>query len=180
MDFKYRPDEMEIKLMLLYIIKNLRCEATYTLLDYIVKDIAELNYFELNNYIKALVSTSDIKEIKTGDDSLIYSITNTGEETIDFFADKLPFTIRETLNERIKHINKVHNTANEIKVDYYPVCCNEYAVSFDVVENNIPMLKLEFYAGSLERAKELAIYINENPDTAYEKLFKCINNLIKE
>ncbi len=179
MDFKYRPDEMEIKLMLLYIIKNLRCEATYTLLDYIVKDTAELNYFELKSYIDALTSTSDIKELKTGDGNLIYSITNTGEETVEFFSDKLPFTIREALNLKINEINKKQNTANEIKVDYYPVCCDEYAVKFEVTENNIPMLKLEFYAGSHKRAKELAMYINENPDTAYAELFECINKLNK-
>lgn len=179
MDFKYRPDEMEIKLMLLYIIKNLKVEVTYTLLDYTIKDLAELNYFELKHYIDALTSTSAVKELETGDGNLIYTITNTGEETVDFFSDKLPFTIRETLNERIRHINKVHNTANEIKVDYYPVCCDEYAVKFEITENNIPMLKLEFYAGSRERAKELAMYINENPDTAYAELFECINKLKK-
>ncbi len=177
MEFKYRPDEIEIKLMLLYIIKNLKTEATYTLLDYIVKDIAELNYFELQRYIDALVGTKDIKELRTNEGTLIYSITNTGEETVEFFAEKLPFTIREELTGKVNEINKKQNTSSEIKVDYYPLNTNEYAVKFYVKENGTSMLKLDFYAGSRDRAKEMANYINNNPQDAYSALFECINKL---
>ncbi len=176
MEFKYRPDEIEIKLMLLYIIKSLKTEATYTLLDYIVKDTAELNYFELKKYIDALIVTKDIKELRTNEGTLIYSITNTGEETVGFFAEKLPFTIREALNQKVSEINKKQNNSNEIKVDFYPVNTNEFAVKFHVIENGVPMLKLDFYAGSIERAKEMVKYINSNSVEVYSSIYECINS----
>lgn len=178
MEIKYRPDDFEIKIMLLYIVNNLKTNATYTLLDYIVKDTTELNYFELQKYLNNLVESNDLKELKTND-GIIYSLTNSGSETVGFFADKLPFTIREALTQKVRLVNKKQNAGNEISADFYPVSSNEFALKFTVKESSVPLLKLDFYVGSKERAKKAAAYFNENAAQMYSEIANFLNEKIK-
>lgn len=175
MEFMYKPDQSEIKLMLLYAINSLNTEATYTLLDFVVKDSAHINYFELQKYVEMLVDTGDLKEIKTSENAIIYSLTNTGEETLKFFSDKIPFSIREALDKKIFEINKNQKSANEIRADFFAISKDEYAVKFLVKEKGVTLLNMEVYAGSRERAKKLASTINENPDSFFTGLNKYIN-----
>ena len=53
----YKPNEYEMKLIILYVIKNLKTSATYTILDYVVSSCVDLNYFDLEQYIGNLIET---------------------------------------------------------------------------------------------------------------------------
>ena len=149
----YKPDEYEMKLIILYVIQNLKISATYTILDYIISSTVDLNYFDLQNHIDNLIETDNIAELEI-DDEKVYSITVPGEETIGFFRDRIPFSIREKLDAHIKeYINEKENSASEITSDYYPVNEDEYAVNLTIKENGVTMLNLEIYIGDKETAK---------------------------
>jgi UDP-N-acetylglucosamine 2-epimerase len=114
------------------------------------------------------------------DNDKVYSLTASGEETIGFFADKIPYSIREKLTNCVNIINKEQNLANEITCDYYPINNTEYCVKFNMKENNVTMLSMDIYIGDKETAKRTSEYLLSDTAGAYSKIMEVINNGIKE
>ena len=78
MEYLYKPTDYEIKLIILYAVKSLKIGASYTILDYVISSSANVNYFELEQYIKSLLSSGNIVEVATETEN-IFSITESGE-----------------------------------------------------------------------------------------------------
>ena len=171
----YKPSEYEMKLIVLYVIKYLRTSATYTILDYVISSVVDMDYFVLQEYIGTLMEVGDLAEFEIENDK-VYSLTSSGEETIGFFTDKIPYSIREKLTERINVTNKEQNSANEITCDYYPINNTEYCVKFHMKENNVTMLALDVYIGDKETAKKASEYLLASTGDAYSKIMEIINS----
>ncbi len=175
----YKPSEYEMKLIVLFVIKYLRTGATYTILDYIISSVVDMDYFVLQEYIGTLMEVGDLAEFDIENDK-VYSLTTSGEETIGFFADKIPYSIREKLTNYINITNKEQNSASEITCDYYPINNTEYCVKFNMKENNVTMLALDVYIGDKETAKKAADYLLTDTTGAYSKIMEIINDGIKQ
>ena len=174
----YKPSEHEMKLIVLFVIKYLRTSATYTILDYVISSVVDMDYFSLQEYISALMEVGDISELDI-DNSKVYSLNPSGDETIGFFADKIPYSIREKLTECINATNKEQNSATEITCDYYPINNTEYSVKFTMKENNVTMLALDVYIGDKETAKKVSEHFLSNTSDAYSKIIELIHSNIK-
>ena len=81
MEYIYKPTEYEIKLIILYTIKSLKVSANYTLLDYVISSAANVNYFDLEQYIASLIDKNNLMEYEA-DGNIYFSITDSGEECI--------------------------------------------------------------------------------------------------
>lgn len=175
MEYAYKPTDYEIKLIILYAVKSLRIGANYTILDYVISSSANVNYFELEQYIKSLLQNGNISEV-LADGENIFSITESGEETLGFFSHKIPGSIMTRLDEKISAINHKEASGNKVCADFVPVNENEYTVKFSMEEGGTVLLNLELYAGSKERAKNICKYLKTNTADFY----KQINGLINE
>ena len=174
----YKPNEYEMKLIILYVIKNLKTSATYTILDYVVSSCVDLNYFDLEQYIGNLIETENITEL-TIENEKVYSLTDSGEETIEFFETGIPFSIRERLNTVVALTNKRENAATEITADYLPINETEYCVKLNIKENNVTMLGLEVYIGDKQRAKDICEYIKKDTTKVYSDIISALNKGIE-
>lgn len=173
MNFRYRPTEQEIKLMILYIISSLRVNATYTLLDYIIVRSADVNYFELEQHIRALIESGNISELEV-EGKLIFSLTDSGEETAGFFAERIPYSVREKIDAAVIEVNKKESGANVVSADYFPITEGQYKVECAIVEEHVTLLKFEVYAGPVERAKEMTRYIRNNTAQVYRDMMTAL------
>ena len=117
MEFTYKPTEYEIKLIILFTIKSLKKNADYTLLDYVISQAANINYFELEPYIAELISKDNLMEYEA-DGKTYFSIKESGEETLEFFTHKIPGSIRLRLEETIKAINRKGLSVREQPVSW--------------------------------------------------------------
>ena len=171
----YKPSEYEMKLIVLYVIKYLRTSATYTILDYVISSVVDMDYFVLQEYIGTLMEVGDLAEFEIENDK-VYSLTPSGEETIGFFADKIPYSIREKLTTCVNNTNKEQNSENDITCDYYPINNTEYCVKFHMKENNVTMLALDVYIGDKETAKKASEYLLASTGDAYSKIMEIINS----
>ncbi len=174
----YKPSEYEMKLIVLFVIRNLKTSATYTLLDYVISSVVDMNYFDLELYIRNLIEVGDLAEIKI-ENERVYSLNASGEETIGFFEGKIPYSIRERLDEYVKIVNKKANVANKISADYYPINEKEYGAILSIMENNATMLKLDVYVGDKETAKKTAEYFNNNVNEVYAKIMQMVTDGVK-
>lgn len=174
LEYAYKPTDYEIKLIILYAVKSLRVGASYTILDYVISSSANVNYFELEQYIKSLIENGNLAEI-AADGENIFSITDSGEETLGFFSNKIPGSIMERLDEKISAINREEASGNKIYADYYPVNENEYTVKISLEEGGTVLMSMELYAGSKERAREMCVYLKANTEDFYKKVTALIN-----
>ena len=174
MEYVYKPTDYEIKLIILYAVKSLKIGASYTILDYVISSSANVNYFELEQYIKSLLSSGNIVEVATETEN-IFSITESGEETLGFFANKIPGSIMERLDAKITEINREEAIGNRIFADYYPINENEYIVKFSLEEGKTLLMSMEIYAGSMDRAKKMCAYLKSNTGDFYKKVANIMN-----
>ncbi len=179
MEYTYKPTEYEIKLMVLFAVKNLKLPSGYTLLDYVISSAANVNYFELGQYISALMATDNLREY-TADGETYFSITEAGEETLDFFSGKIPGSIKDVLIEKIQEINREQARGNKLYADYFPINENEYTVKFSLEEGGVTLLNLELYAGSRERAVEICKYLKTDTGSFYKAVVEAIDNGINK
>jgi len=174
LEFTYKPTDYEIKLIILYAVKTLKIDANYTILDYVISSSANVNYFELEQYIKNLIDIGNLTERTSGADT-VFSITESGEETLGFFSNKIPGSIMERLNDIIFKVNREALSGNKISVDYYPLNENEYTVKISIEEDKKVLMNMEFYAGPKERAREISRYLKANTEDFYKKVASLIN-----
>lgn len=175
MDFTYIPTEYEIKLMVLYTVKMLKIPSSYTMIDYVISSCANVNYFELERYITVLMDKDNLTDYEA-DGQKYYSITEQGEETLEFFSGKIPGSIRLKLKDKIQQINQENALGNELLVDYFPLNENEYTVKFSMVEGGVVVLNLEFYAGSKERAVDICRYLKRDTAGFYRAVMETIDS----
>ena len=55
----YKPSEYEMKLIVLFVIKYLRTGATYTILDYIISSVVDMDYFVKYEAVSYFVGDPD-------------------------------------------------------------------------------------------------------------------------
>lgn len=174
----YKPSEYEMKLIVLYVILHLKTSATYTILDYVISSVVDMNYFALEEYIRNLIEVGDLAELEIEKDR-VYSLNPSGEETIGFFESKIPYSIREKLDNFVKIVNEKANPTNEISADYYPINEKEYSVVLKIMENNVTMLNLDVYIGDKETAKKAAEYFATNVNEAYTRILQIVTDGVK-
>ena len=174
MEYVYKPTDYEIKLIILYTVKSLKIGASYTILDYVISSSANVNYFELEQYIKNLISKGNLEEVATETEN-IFSITTSGEEMLGFFSNKIPGSIMERLDAKITEINREEAAGNRIYADYYPVNENEYIVKFSLEEGKTLLMSMEIYAGSMDRAKKMCSYLKSNTGDFYKNVVRIID-----
>ena len=179
MEYAYKPTEYEIKLIILFAIKALKKNADYTLLDFVISSAANVNYFELEPYIAELIAKDNLMEY-SADGKTYFAIKEKGEETLEFFTHKIPGSIRIALEETINTINRNEKVGNIFVVDYIPVSGNEYNVKFLMEEGGIPLIDLNLYAGSKERAIEICSYLKNNTSDFYKSLTEIIDKGTKQ
>lgn len=179
MDFIYKPTPFEIKLIILYAVKNLEVATSYTLLDIVISQSANVNYFELGPYIDELMNTDNLIQYDA-DGGRFFSITDTGVETLGFFERKIPASIRDALNVKISEINLEAHRGNKLSVDYIPLNQNEYTVKFSIKEGGVVVLDFEVYAGPRERAQQMCTYLKNNTGDFYKAFMEILDNGIKQ
>lgn len=174
MEYAYKPTDYEIKLIILYTVKSLKIGASYTILDYVISSSANVNYFELEQYIRGLIDIGNLSELDV-ENEMVFSITDSGEETLTFFENKIPGSIKVRLDEKIDDINKKEMSGNKFYADYVPISENEYVVKCSMQENGITIFKLEFYAGSKQNAMDICKHLKQNTGDFYRKFVGIIN-----
>lgn len=175
--FLYKPDDYETKLIILYALKNLKKSPNYTILSQVVSASADVQYFEMQEYLQALVEMGSVEETKIGDE-FVYSLTCMGEESCEFFSSRIPASVRDKIVEASREINNDKSDINKVYADYIPINEVEYKVVCGIMEENVKLLDFEMYAGEKERAKKICEYFKEHTKEFYMSIVANIEENI--
>lgn len=179
MDFRYKPDDYEAKLIILYAIKKLKKSPSYQTLSAIITPAADINYFDMDGYIKELGRLDSVVEYQVEGET-VFSLAKAGEEMCEFFASRIPASIREKIDNTAYEINNDRSDENKTYADYLPINEHEYRVKCGILENNMKVLDFEMYAGPKERAKKVCEYFKEYTSEFYQSLMNMIEENMKK
>lgn len=179
MDFMYQPTEFELKLSVLYVIKNLKTKATAPLLHNIIGSAVKTNYFEIGHITYLLIESKNLKEMVI-DKETCYVITNEGVVTTEYFYKSIPYSVREKLLDAVDEINKQVKFESEIKADIEPISERIFMTKCEINENGEKLLGLELNVGSREMAKKCSEYFKDHYEEIYQKIVTIMCSEIKD
>ncbi|WP_315108208.1 DUF4364 family protein [Clostridium intestinale] len=165
----------ENKLILLYIVKNIKYPVTKTQLTDLVLETSFINYFTLQQYIDDL-DTSGFIEYQYINEKHYIQLTDKGDNVLTFFGDRISKSKIAILDSYI--VEKRESIKKELTIhsDYTPDDNNSFIVTLKALENNSLLIDLKLSVGSKKQAIDLCSKWKENSSEIYTKI---INSLIQ-
>ncbi|QUI21754.1 DUF4364 family protein [Vallitalea pronyensis] len=163
------------KLIILYMIDQLNIPMSYTQISEFILAHEYTNYFSLQQYFSELVET-ELLATKVIHHSTRYSVTDSGKQTLEYFENRIPESIREEIIDFLKDKKLELRNDFEITVEYYPKKNGEYTVNCVAKEKKDLLMDLKINVVS----KEHALRISENwKNNSHEIYSKILNELLK-
>ena len=160
-------DPFEIKILILYILRQADRPLTAINITDIVLSDSLLEFFETHMYITELIHDNQIA--KNDDDT--FMLTDDGREAVAFFQNRIPYSIRERIAGKMKELKKNEEMDSLVWADYTPVNEQEYTVHFRLCESPEQVsLELSFNVSGKELAKDLCKRWREDYSELYAKI----------
>lgn len=162
------------KLLILYILHKVNKPISYKELLELVISIADMNYFDFQQFLIDLLEDKFILKY-VQDDKEIIELTTDGKNALELTIDMLPGIIKLNVDSKFKE--KFNEIKDELSVyaEYTPITENNFAVKCKIVENNSTIFNLEINAGSRENAKQIVENWNKNANQIYPQILEILS-----
>lgn len=157
------------KLIILFMLDR----TDYTMTNSFISDfVIGKGYTSLFNLHEALSELIDNNFISTDTirDTIHYKITNTGEEALSYFENRLPYSIKQDILEYLKaeKINFKHES--EIYANYYYNDSNWYTVQCIIKDRKETLMDLKFDVPTKTQAETICNNWRSKSSGIYEYL----------
>lgn len=161
------------KLIILYMLNKVNFPLTNAQISSFILDQEYTNYFTLQQVFSELID-SNLARVETTRSSSIYTITEDGENTLNYFENKISDTIKKEIDIFLRE-NKF-DLRNEVSVisDYYKTTNNEYAVRCQVKEKYSDLIDLTITVPTEEQAASIANNWTKESQEVYAYLMKTL------
>lgn len=165
----------ENKLLLLYIIKNIKFPISNSQLTDIILENNFINYFLLQQYITELNSSNFIKYEEI-DNKKVLSITERGDKVLCFFKDRISpskiSSIDTYIAAKIEHLKKELT----LFANYTIEDTNMYMVNLKATENGTTLIDLTINVATNKQAIDLCQKWRDNSSEIYNKIIQLLIN----
>lgn len=163
----------ESKVLILYILNNIKKEITNNALYKIVLSVIDMNYFYFQQFLLDLVK-SDFVISYEHDGNNMYLITDKGTRTLELTEDILPGILKLQVDTNLKYALDNVNEENSIVAEYTPINENYYTVTCKIMENNECLFEVKTFAGSREQAKQIVKNWKKHAVNMYPNLLEIL------
>lgn len=164
---KQTTDLTEIKLMLLYVIKNLKNFATFNNIINTILNNTIVNYFTLTQNLAELKDDGYCINVEN-----LYENTEKGEKIVEFFVGRLTFSTKKRIDETI--FETFGKKVSEIYAEYYPDDNNNFVSECRITENGENLCEIKILSPSPERANQVCSAFYRKSDQIYGMLVKAL------
>lgn len=176
MDYCF-DDKIDVKLITLFIIENFKTPVPNSFIVDTLMLEPFVNYFDLQQQMAELEEEEFVTYYIENNDRF-YSITQKGQEALEFFVVRIPKTVRERLLRAIKIKVKDLKNALSIKAEYEKVNDIEYSVTLGISEGNFDMFRLSISVGDEVMAKKMCGVFKNNPQAMYSEFLSIMTKNI--
>lgn len=163
----------ENKLLILYIINEIKLPISNLQLTEIVLENNFLNYFNLQQYLLELNSSDFIKTIEK-DDKIRLCITSKGKKVLNMFFNRISKNKIERINIYLeKHMDNIKKQIT-ITADYTIEKGNNFIVTLGAHENESILIEINLMVPSNKQARDLCVRWKENSSQLYDTIIKSL------
>ena len=182
MDDNIKKNLAQDKVLILYVLNNVKNNVTESDLFKLISPVNNINYFYFKQILADLVDSKLVqtytKDEDTDEKRVLYKLTFDGQNSLNLTIDVLPGLLKLKIDNVLK--NELHNIISEetIVTEYIPENENSYTVKCKIVENNRTIFEIRTFAGSNEHAKFIADNWKENASVIYPKILELITGKV--
>ena len=166
----YFEEQTDIKLIILFITENFKCPVTDRRIVEAALAPNILNYFDLEESMSELLKSGLLEAYGDGRRTL-YQLTQKGRDTLSYFEDRIPYSVRETLLASIKKVRKAEQTEKDISAEYEKVDALNYSVRLKVSECGFPLFELFLSVPDEKTASGMCLNFRKDPTRDYREIF---------
>lgn len=144
----------ENKLILLYAIGALNIPVSNLQITKIILENRFMNYFSLQQHLDELCESNYLLCEKK-ESKLLYSLTESGKESLKHLSNLIPQGIRKNIDSNIKTEKRKIMNQTMITADYTPESENEFVVVCKINEGTFNLLELRMTVGSRNDAQSI-------------------------
>ena len=171
--FENTTDLAENKLLLLYIIKNIKIPISNIQLTDIVLENSFINYFLLQQYISELIDSNFLRYEERNEKKLIF-LTERGDKVLSFFKDRISpskiSSIEKYISSKLDEIKKELT----ITADYTIDKDNSYIVKLKAMENETLLMDIKVNVATNNQAISLCNNWKDNSSDIYNKIINIL------
>ena len=182
MDVNMNKSLAQDKVLILYVLSNVKTDVTESDIFKIISPVNNINYFYFKQILADLVDSKLVQTYTKDEDAdekqVLYILTFVGQNSLNLTIDVLPGLLKLKIDNVLK--NELNNIISEdsIVTEYIPENENSYTVKCKIVENNKTIFEVRTFAGSNEHAKFIADNWKENASVIYPKILELITGKV--
>lgn len=163
----------ENKVLILYILNNVKDALTNNNLYKIVLAVVDMNYFYFQQFLLDLIDNDYVMHYQT-EDVTLYQITDKGRQTLELTEDPLPGIIKLQVDTNLKGAIEEVSDESSIIAEYTPKSENYYTITCKIVEKNETIFEIKTFAGSRDQAKQIVDNWKSYAIQIYPKLLETL------
>ena len=157
----------ENKLLLLYLIEKMDLPLSRSQITDYIREDDFMDYYTLQQSLADMVDGGYL-DVTKDNNNTIYTITDEGLQTLEYFEEHIPITIRSKINQYIKDNRKDIKRAFENTATFFPNAENdEFVVKCGVYEDGRVLMELSISVDTRDQARIIQNNWKANAKTLY-------------
>ncbi len=161
------------KLILLYILDHVDYPMTNSQLSEFLLEKEYTSYFTIQTALSELEEAGFIS-VSHQTNSSYYSLTPSGEETLEAFSSDISEDIRQEIRLFLKSKQYELRMANEITANYFPKHNHEFTVELTLHEKKDILMRLELTIPSEDQARIVCDQFHKHSSDIYNYLMTTL------
>lgn len=163
------------KLMVLFLIEKAGLPLSNTQISKFLLESGYTDYFSLQEYLGQMIDVGLLKTSKITSHTL-YDITVMGRETLDFFQNHIPESIKDDMIIYLSDNKYDIRSKFEVVADYLPQKNGDYKVSCIAREDNTNLVEINLKVSGKDEALKICDAWENNSHKIYKRLLHDLLN----
>jgi len=165
--------EVEVKMLLCYVLSNLEQAMTFDQLYEALSDHGIVNYFELIQLLEKLLETGHLSAVAPPGSPALYTATDLGTQAGDELGKDLPLTVREKSLASCRRLLARERRLSEVKISETP-CQDGFMLEFAIPDDRGEILSLQVFSPTRHECELLKRRFLNAPLTIYKGIIALL------
>ena len=160
-------DKTDIKIFILYLMRNIGYPLPYNDLDIIVRQDGIVDYLSFSECFSELLETGNIREEKTAEGAFVYRITEQGTHVADNLQSTLLDLIRTTSLQSALRMLSFQKRGCRCHTEEERLADGKYMLTCSILERESVLLSVTVKADSAEQLDKMKRNFYSRPEVIF-------------
>ena len=166
--------KFEDKLILLYLIDKMDLPLSYNQMTLFAVADNNMELFVMQQNLSEMIQSGYLEAFQKNN-ATRYSITEDGQNVLEYFEKQIPQEIRGKVNKYVAENRKVAKKDYDIDASYiFDHSINEYLIRCGVYENEALLMEVSLYVVPKEQAQFICNNWKENVQQLYSNILNTL------